>query len=76
MEDRVKKNPRRVKVLYGCEVWILDGLGERVIEFEEGQFSHAKHAHVFCCGNERMAEVVLGAVKPVSDKYLIEDATS
>lgn len=70
------KNPRRFKVLYGCEVWIMDGLGSKVVEFEQEQFAHARHAHVYLCGTEEMAERVVAAVKPVSDEALVKDATS
>ena len=65
--------PRRIKVLFGAEVWVLEGLNDRVIEFEQGQFASARHAHVYLCGTEEMAKKVIDAIAPVSDKALIED---
>ena len=65
--------PRRIKVLYGAEVWVQDGLNNRVIEFQQGQFFYARHAHVYLCGTDTMAEKVIEAISPVSDKAMIED---
>jgi len=65
--------PTRKKVLYGAEVWVLEGLNDRVIEFQQGQFHLAKHAHVYLCGTDEMAEKVIKAISPVSDKAMIED---
>lgn len=62
----------RHKVLYGCEVWVLDGLKE-VTEFLVGTFAPAPHAHVYVCPNKHIAETVVEALKPVADKAMMED---
>lgn len=67
--------PRRIKVLYGAEVWVQEGLGDRVLELLAGQFHTARHAHVYLCGTDEMAEKVIAAIAPVSDKAMIEDIT-
>ena len=59
--------------MYGAEVWVLEGLNDRVIEFNEGQFHAAPHAHVYLCGTDEMAKKVIDAIAPVSDKAMIED---
>lgn len=68
--------PRRIRVLYGAEVWVQEGLNQRVIEFQQGQFHLAKHAHVYLCGTDEMAAKVIEAIRPVSEKAMIEDINS
>lgn len=62
----------RHKVLYGCEVWVLEGL-KVVTEFVPGTFAPAPHAHVYVCPNEEIAKTVVEAIKPVADKAMLED---
>lgn len=62
----------RHKVLYGCEIWVLDGL-KVVTEFVAGTFAPAPHAHVYVCPSKEIAETVVEALKPIADEAMMKD---
>lgn len=65
----------RVKVLFGAEVWMHPASDKnKVIEFEAGQFAPAPHAHVYLVATKKMADAVVEAIAPVSDRFLEEEA--
>lgn len=64
----------RHAVLFGCEVWIIDGVKpDTTIEFKAGTFAQARHAHVFAVGDKVTAIRVTGALKPAADAAMYKD---
>ena len=62
----------RYKVLYGCEVWVLEGL-KLVTEFVPGTFAQARHAHVYVCPSEDVAKTVVDAIEPIANEAMMKD---
>lgn len=65
---------RRHAVLYGCEIWIIEGLPtNQATEFREGTFAPAPHAHVYAVGDVETAIKVTTSLKSVADEAMYKD---